>query len=286
MERLESATTLKRIDTPVLDEAVHLDAEKPSTMWWSRRRYPGALLFNVGCFLLPALYGTLSKIWIANIDASLMVTTDTYTYVGIVVEVFNEALPRAVWSTVADYSTRSLASRLSMCRTLIIVQAILGLLLSLAFIGAAESFVSNFVPGPVKDVSVQYVRVLAFGSCLGSTIETAVSTATRALDKPDVPLAIATVKVLVQIILELALISTVHAPGVKPTIIKQATISLVCSLLGAAVGLGYFIVISRRMIRKLDHSHEARPSLQSLRILAIPGSFTFLKSAVRNAIYL
>ncbi|BGP38833.1 hypothetical protein JCM10449v2_002771 [Rhodotorula kratochvilovae] len=286
MERQESTTSLKRTDTPDPDGAVHLDEEKPPAMWWSRRRYTGALLFNVGCFLLPAVYGTLSKMWIANIDASLVATSDTFTYVGIVVEVFNEALPRAVWSTVADYSTRSLASRVSMCRTLIIVQAILGLLLSLAFIGAAESFVAKFVPGPVKDVSVQYVRVLAFGSCLGSTIETAVSTATRALDKPDVPLAISTVKVLVQIILELALISTMHAPGVKPTIIKQATISLVCSLLGTAVGLAYFLTISRRMTRKLDDPLEARPSLRSLQILARPGSFTFVESAVRNAIYL
>jgi hypothetical protein len=87
-------------------------------------------------------------------------------------------------STVADYSTRSLAERLSLTRTLIIVQTILGFLLSIAFIGAAESFVANFVPGPVRDVSIQYVRVGAFGSCLASTVETAVSTSMRALDQP------------------------------------------------------------------------------------------------------
>ena len=56
------------------------------------------------------------------------------------------------------------------------------------------------------------------------------------------------------------------------------------SLLGAVVGLAYFVTISRRMVRKLDDPLEARPSLRSLRILARPGSFTFVESAVRNAI--
>ncbi|KAK6422619.1 hypothetical protein LTR95_016652 [Oleoguttula sp. CCFEE 5521] len=65
------------------------DVPKP----WSRHRYTGALLFNIGAFVLPALYGTLSKLWVANIDSSLVVTTDAYTYIGVVAEVLNEGLP-------------------------------------------------------------------------------------------------------------------------------------------------------------------------------------------------
>lgn len=77
-------------------------------------RYPGALLFNVAAFLLPALYGTLSKMWVAGFDSSLVSTTDAYTCeyfslsisfishtydadLGVIVEVFNEGLPRAAW---------------------------------------------------------------------------------------------------------------------------------------------------------------------------------------------
>ncbi|GAA5919399.1 hypothetical protein JCM6882_005087 [Rhodosporidiobolus microsporus] len=250
---------------------------------FSRRRdsYSGALLFNLCTFLLPALYGTLSKMWIASIDASLVATSDTYTYVGIVVEVFNEALPRAVWSTIADSSTRSLYSRFSLSFTLLIVQSLLGLLLSLAFLGAAPSFVANFVPGPVRDVSVQYVRTLALGSCLGSAVEVAVGAATRALDKPDVPLLISSVKVVLQIILELMIISTVHIPGVQPTIIKQAVISLVCNLVAALAGLLYFLSLSRRQLRLFTPIERlsTRPSLASLVVLAKPGAFTFLESA-------
>lgn len=40
-----------------------------------RDTYLGSLLFNIGAFALPAIYGTLSKLWIADIDSSRVVTT-------------------------------------------------------------------------------------------------------------------------------------------------------------------------------------------------------------------
>ena len=52
-----------------------------SLPWWSRQRFQGAALFNTAAFILPALYGTLAKIWVANIDRSMVATTDVYTYV-------------------------------------------------------------------------------------------------------------------------------------------------------------------------------------------------------------
>lgn len=55
----------------------------------------GALVVNFVAFLLPALYGTLSKYWVAEIDGSMVVTVDAYTYIGVVAEVINEGLPRA-----------------------------------------------------------------------------------------------------------------------------------------------------------------------------------------------
>ena len=53
----------------------------------------GALIFYTGAFILPALYNTLVKIWIANIDSSHVATTDVYTYIGTIAEVLNEGLP-------------------------------------------------------------------------------------------------------------------------------------------------------------------------------------------------
>ncbi|CEL07707.1 Putative Podospora anserina S mat genomic DNA chromosome 4, supercontig 1 [Aspergillus calidoustus] len=50
--------------------------------WWHRSNYTGALLCNTAAFILPALYRTLVKIWIANIDSSFVVTTDVHTYIG------------------------------------------------------------------------------------------------------------------------------------------------------------------------------------------------------------
>jgi hypothetical protein len=56
----------------------------------------GMLLFNIGAFMLPALYSTLVKLWVANIDSSLVIITDVYTYIGTIMEFLNEGLPRAV----------------------------------------------------------------------------------------------------------------------------------------------------------------------------------------------
>jgi hypothetical protein len=65
----------------------------------------GTLLFNTGAFILPALYSTLVKLWVANMDSSLVITTDVYTYIGTIAEVLNEGLPCAVWVTIADKGT-------------------------------------------------------------------------------------------------------------------------------------------------------------------------------------
>lgn len=57
---------------------------------WSRTIYSGTLLFNIAAFVLPALYSTLSRLWLANIDASPVATTHECTYIGVVAEVLNE----------------------------------------------------------------------------------------------------------------------------------------------------------------------------------------------------
>lgn len=114
--------------------------------WWSRESYTGALLFNAGAFFLPALYSTLVKLWVANIDSLMVATTDIYTYIGVVVEVLNEGLPRAVWVTLADRSSRTFSSRLGLAHTLIVFQTSLGLIMSIVFVAAAEEFSATFVP--------------------------------------------------------------------------------------------------------------------------------------------
>lgn len=64
--------------------------------------YFGSLIFNLGAFALPALYSTLSKLWIANIDSSQVVTTDIYTYIGVIVQVLNDGFPRSAWLVIGD----------------------------------------------------------------------------------------------------------------------------------------------------------------------------------------
>lgn len=251
--------------------------------------YTGALLFNICAFVLPALYGTLSKLWVANIDSSMVVTTDTYTYIGVVAEVLNEGLPRASYLIIGDKSSRTIQQRLQLSYTLILFQSTLGLIMSIGFLAGAATFTQGFVPKEVRNVSVTYVRIAAF-SAFGSAIEYAVSTSTRALDKPEVPLLISSIKFMVNIVLDLVLISKFRIRSVNPTANMQAGIALACNLSAAFAGLVYFVYQSSRKVRSSSYSGVAptnlQPSVAALYTLARPGAIFFVESAVRNALYL
>lgn len=264
-----------------IDNETNPETPKP----WSRTTYTGSLLFNTAAFTLPALYATLSKLWVANIDSSMVATTDAYTYIGVVAEVLNEGLPRAAWNIIADKSNRSLASRHSLAYTLIAFQTVLGLIMSIAFVAAARQFADAFVPEESRRASLDYMRIAAF-SALSSALETAVAAATRALDLPDVPLVIGTVKFGVNIVLDLIVISKFHIPQVEPTVNTQAATQLGCNLVAAFAGLAYFLTTTRRKRRRREVAGSSRMSFANLTILLRPGFFTFTESAVRNALYL
>ena len=241
-------------------------------------------MFNFFAFLLPALYGTLSKLWVANIDASRVVTTDVYTYIGTVAEVLNEGLPRAAWVIIGDKSSRTLDSRFGLAYTLIAFQSVLGCIMSIVFVAAAQNFANAFVPVEVRQSSLTYVRISSF-SALSSAMETAVASATRALDHPDVPLLISSIKFAVNIVLDLLLISRFHVGTFRPSVNTQASVRLACDLSSAFAGLLYFIYISTVKRRKPWRS-TSRPSFKALKVLARPGFITFVESAIRNALYL
>jgi Na+-driven multidrug efflux pump len=249
----------------------------------------GAFLFNITSFILPALYSTLSKLWVANIDSSMVVTTDSYTYIGVVAEVLNEGLPRAAWLIIGDKSSRSFRSRLQLSHTLILFQATLGLIMSIAFIAGASTFASGFVPVEVRTASVTYVRIAAF-SAFSSAVEYAVNTSTRSLDRPDVPLIISSTKFAINIVLDLIIISKFHVRGVTPTVNMQAGIQLACNLVSAFAGLAYFVytttIRSKSPLRDEEPEGNLRPSLAAFYVLARPGAIFFAESAVRNALYL
>ncbi|KAG7289862.1 hypothetical protein NEMBOFW57_006239 [Staphylotrichum longicolle] len=257
------------------DDHIH-----PERRFWSRHRghFGGALLSG------------------SPIDRSLVVTTDVYTYIGIVAEVLNEGLPRAAWVIIGDSASRPWTRRLGLTYTLILFQSVLGLIMSIGFLAGAATFAKGFVPIEVRDASLTYVRISAF-SALSSAIETAVAAATRALDKPDVPLVISTTKFAVNITLDLLIISRFHVGSHQPTVNMQAGIQLTCNMTAAFVGLGYFLWTTTRSSLRDDH-HEGnnntdhteptntRPSLRALLVLIRPGLLTLIESAIRNALYL
>lgn len=216
----------------------------------------------------------------------MVVTTDVYTYIGVVAEVLNEGLPRAAWVIIGDKASRTFASRVGLSYTLIIFQTVLGTIMSIVFVAYARSFAGAFVPIEVRATSLTYVRLSAF-SALSSAIETSVSACTRALDRPDIPLIISSTKFLINIILDMLIISKFHVGSSKPTVNMQAVIQLSCNMSSAIIGLVYFVYCTFNHQQTMrQYSDSVRPSFQALRILIRPGSLTFLESAIRNALYL
>lgn len=232
------------------------------------------------------MYSTLSKIWVANINTELVATTDSYTYIGVVSEVINEGLPRAAWVIIGDKSARAFHSRLGLAHTLILFQALLGMLLSIIFVSSASTFAKGFVPAGTRNASLTYIRLSSF-QCLSSAIEIAVSSATRSLDKPDVPLIISSVKFAVNILLDLLVISKFHVGTLKPSVNAQASIRLACDVSSAVVGVIYFVhATTIRPQSSAEQKGATIPNLRGLKILLRPGIIMFLESAIRNALYL
>lgn len=126
---IETATAAATSPGDPDNEPQYSDSYEKKSLW-SRSSYPGSLLFNIATFILPALYGTLSKLWVSGIDSSLVVTTDAYTYMSTAAEAVNEGLPRAAWVIIGDKSSRSLTSRLQLTHTLIAFQTLAGLILA------------------------------------------------------------------------------------------------------------------------------------------------------------
>lgn len=212
--------------------------------------------------------------------------TDVYTYIGVIVEVLNEGLPRAAWSTIGDKTTRTIRSRTGLAYTLIAVQMIFGTLRTIISVASAEKLAGAFVPIEVRETSLKYVRISSV-QAFSSAIEVTVSASTRALDHPDVPLVISSTKVATNIILDLLIISKFHVGSHSPSINTQAWIRMSCDLTAVACGLLYFLFISLR-IQKSDPDSigHAKASFAALFVLIPPGIWTFFESALRNAIYL
>ena len=245
------------------------------------------MIFNLCAFLLPALYSTLSKLWIANIDPTQVVTTDVYTYIGTVASVLNDGLPRAAWLIIGDKATRTISSRLGLSYTLILFQTVLGLIMTIVFIAASHQLAAAFVPAQVREASITYVRISSV-SALSSAMQVAVSDCTRALDNPDVPLLISSTSFVINIMLDLLIISKFHVGSWTPTINDQALIRLACDMSSALAGLFYFIYIATKMHRRSSEgsNEQVRPGIRAFKVLARPSVYTFTESAIRNSLYL
>ena len=180
-----------------------------------------------------------------------------------------------------------MSSRLGLSYTLILFQTVLGTIMTIVFIAASNQLAAAFVPAQVREASITYVRISSV-SALSSAMQVAVSDCTRALDNPDVPLLINSTSFVINIMLDLLIISKFHVGTWKPTINDQALIRLACDMTSALAGFAYFICIATKLHRSSsgDSGERVRPGIRAFKVLARPSLYTFTESAIRNSLYL
>ena len=199
----------------------------------------------------------------------------------------NDGLPKIAWLLIGDKATRTISSRLGLSYTLVLVQTILGAILTMICIAASKQLAAAFVPAQVREASITYIRIASV-SALTSAIQVAVTDCTRALDCPDVPLIISSTSVAINIILDLLIISKFHVESWTPTIIHQALIKLACDMSSALAGFVYFIYVAASLKRRLsENTHEhVKPTIRALKVFARLSVYTITESAIRNALLL
>ncbi|KAJ6436618.1 hypothetical protein O9K51_10864 [Purpureocillium lavendulum] len=212
------------------------------------------------------------------------INEDLSAYEAYKQQVINEGLPRAAWSTIAARPAGP--ARLSLAYALLLAQMFLGFTLAIVLVSTSQSFTDIFVPEFARARSISYVRISSF-STFSSAVEAAIAAASRALDQPDVPLLLSSVKFAVNIVLDLLLISTFHVRTEDPTVEMQAGIQLTCNMAAALLSVLYFVFKNASCRQDPGITTENIAShFAALKILVRPGLITFAESAVRNVLYL
>lgn len=235
---------------------------------------------------------------------------NAHSYMHAIVEILNEGLPKVSYLIIADKSSRSISSRIQLSNTLIAFQCFCGLILALSFFTCAQTFADMFIPAPVRGASLTYIRLASF-SALAYAMEVALSSVTRCLDQPHIPLVVNFVKISANILLDILILSNwrIGKGWFTPNVNTQAMIRCFCELCAVVCGLTLYTIKSRHIIAAersrqtmASHSPERHdefgdigpngkkatlmPTLASLVILGRPGIFTMLESGFRNSIYL
>lgn len=95
------------------------------------------------------------------------------------------------------------------------------------------------------------------------------------------------VKFLVNIVLDMLIITRFHFGSCNQTVSTQEITQLYCNLTAAYAGMTYFVYITlkkRNALREVQG--PVNPSFAALRPLLMPDFLTFVESAVCNALYL
>lgn len=216
-----------------------------------------------------------------------MAVTDTFNYLGIIAEALNEGLPKAAWRTIANRRDWRTDERYGMANTLILVQSCLALILMVATCSGAARFAQGFVPAAIRAQSLSYIRLTSVSTAC-SMVNAGLSSSARGLDHPDIPLLLAVVKTVVNIILDLLLLSPFRPFQSHPTVNTQAIVRACCDLGATSISIVAFVIKQKRESRQEARwrAAKANVSVFALKSIGKVGVWYQIEALPRTAVSL
>jgi len=244
------------------------------------KEYPWDFMgFLVLALLIPRIYSLINTMWIGHIDYSSLAIAEQYEFMGILIEIVNEGVPFGVLALVSqNYKNRSVV--LKQLFAGIILQLILSTTLSIIILSNMPLFVQIIgTSAEIVDKTIRYLSLRAIALPFNS-LALLLIIGIKSLDRAKLSLEIVSVNVLLNIILDLFLIS-------------NFPFSLQLGLDGAAIGylisnITYFITALGAIVVILHIKRQELKSqdfLDNSKSLFKVGGWTGIDSFVRNFFY-
>ena len=244
------------------------------------RDYPWEFMgFLILALLIPRIYSLINTIWIGHIDYSSLAIAEQYEFMGILIEIVNEGVPFGVLALVSqNYKNRSIVVKQLLSG--IILQLILSITLSTVILVNIASFVDLIgTPQEIVDRTIMYLSLRAISLPFAS-LALLLVVGIKSLGRAKLALGIVAINVLLNIILDLFLIS--NLPFSLDLGLKGAAIGYLISSITYCLTAFSSILFILHIKRKEVKTNEF---LDSSKQLFKVGGWTGIDSFVRNFFY-
>ena len=244
------------------------------------REYPWDFMgFLILTLLIPRIYSLINTFWIGHIDYSSLAIAEQYEFMGILIEIVNESVPFGVLALISqNYKSRNIVVKQLLAG--IILQLILSTTLSIIILINMPLFVEIIGTSPeMVNRTITYLSLRAIALPFNS-LALLLIIGIKSFNRAKLALGIVSINVLLNIILDLFLIS--NLPFSLDLGLQGSAIGyLISSIIYCFTALGVIIFTLHLKRDELKTNKFLDNSKQLFKV----GGWTGVDSFVRNFFY-